>query len=105
MNLQDCPKLSRCNAPICPLDGDWHLRKMLRDDPVCFYVLEHAKVGSKARFEERGLTALYQAIDRCLPSFTERWGRLRRFHLRAKTSGSRLDKSFNRVKGEEHVET
>ena len=78
---------------------------MLRDDPVCFYLLEHAKVGSKARFEERGLTALYEAIDRRLPSFTERWGRLKRFYERAKTYGSRLDKSFNWIRGKEYVET
>ena len=105
MNLRDCPKWSKCSAPICPLDGNWHLRKMLRNDPACFYFLEHAKVGSKVRFEERGLTALYESIDGRLPSFTERWGRLRRFYERAKTSGARLNKSFNRVKGEEHVET
>jgi hypothetical protein len=31
--LLSCPKFSRCNASICPLDGEWDRRKMLDDEP------------------------------------------------------------------------
>ena len=103
--LLSCPKFSRCNAPICPLDGEWDRRKMLDDEPVCFYLLEHAKEGSKARFEERGLRELYEVIDRVLPEQSSKWGKLRRTYKRAKTSGSRLERLPVWVKGKEYVET
>jgi hypothetical protein len=90
--LLSCPKFSRCNASICPLDGEWDRRKMLDNEPLCFYLLEHAKKGSKARFEERGLRQLYEVIDRVLPEQSSKWGKLRRTYERAKTSGSRLGK-------------
>jgi hypothetical protein len=87
-----CPKWNKCSAPICPLDDEWDRRRMLADEPVCFYLLEHAKEGSKARFEERGLRELYEVIDRVLPEQSSKWGKLRRTYARAKTSGSRLEK-------------
>ena len=78
---------------------------MLADEPVCFYLLEHAKEGSKARFEERGLRELYEVIDRVLPEQSSKWGKLRRTYKRAKTSGSRLERLPVWVKDKEHVET
>ena len=90
--LLSCPKFSRCNAPICPLDGEWDRRKMLDDEPVCFYLLEHAKEGSKTRFEERGLGELYEVIDLVLPEQSSKWGRVRRTYERAKVTGSRLER-------------
>ena len=92
MNLQDCPKLSRCNAPICPLDHEWRKRRMLNHEPVCFYLLEYAKAGAEARFEWRGLDELYAVIGRELPGLQSRWGRIRRFYERAAQSNSRLDR-------------
>ena len=65
---------------------------MLDDEPVCFYLLEHAKEGSKARFEERGLRELYEVIDRVLPEQSSKWGRVRRTYERAKVTGSRLER-------------
>ena len=65
---------------------------MLADEPVCFYLLEHAKEGSKARFEERGLRELYEVIDRVLPEQSSKWGRVRRTYERAKVTGSRLER-------------
>jgi hypothetical protein len=65
---------------------------MLDDEPLCFYLLEHAKEGSKARFEERGLGELYEVIDRVLPEQSSKWGRVRRTYERAKVTGSRLER-------------
>jgi hypothetical protein len=78
---------------------------MLADEPVCFYLLEHAKEGSKARFEERGLRELYEVIDRVLPEQSSKWGKLRRTYKRAKTSGSRLETLPAWVKRKVYVET
>lgn len=103
--LLSCPKFSRCNAPICPLDGEWDRRKMLYDEPVCFYLLEHAKEGSKTRFEEQGLGELYEVIDRVLPEQSSKWGRVKRTYGRAKVTGSRLERLPVWVKGKEYVET
>ena len=90
--LLSCPKFSGCNAPICPLDGEWDRRKILDDESLCFYLLEHAKEGSKVRFEERGLRELYEVIDRVLPEQSSKWGRVRRTYERAKVTGSRLER-------------
>jgi hypothetical protein len=103
--LLSCPKFSRCNAPICPLDNEWHLRNMLNHEPVCFYLLEHAKEGSKTRFKERGLGELYEVIGRVLPDQSSKWRRIARSYEKAKTSGSRLEILPVWVKGKEYVET
>jgi len=98
-NSLSCPKFSKCSAPICPIDALWALRTMRNSDSVCFYLLEHAKTGSKARFEGRGLGDLHSRIGEVLPAFSNRWGRLRRFYERAKASGSRLDNSLTTATG------
>ena len=40
MSPNTCPKFDNCSAPICPLDPEWHTRRMLRDERVCFYLLK-----------------------------------------------------------------
>jgi hypothetical protein len=78
---------------------------MLHHEPVCFYLLEHAKKGSKARFEERGLRELYEVIGRVLPDQSSKWRRIARTYERAKASGSRIERLPVWVKGKERVET
>lgn len=39
----DCARFDQCNAPICPLDPDWHLRKHHKGEPVCYLLREIAK--------------------------------------------------------------
>jgi len=100
-----CPKFSRCNAPICPLDEKWAQRSMLGDETVCFYLLEHSKAGARARFHKRGLGEIYEVIGRVLADQSSKWGRIRRSYERAKASGSRLEKRPIWIKGKEYVET
>jgi len=66
---------------------------MHSSESVCFYLLEHAKTDSKARFKGRGLGDLHRRIGEVLPALLHRWGRLSRAYERAKTAGSRLDRS------------
>lgn len=101
--LTTCPKFSKCSSPICPLDALWKLRTMRNSESVCFYLLEHAKTDSKARFEERGLGDIHSRIGEVLPAFSNRWGRLRRFYERARTSGSRLENSLPTATGTDCV--
>jgi hypothetical protein len=93
-DLPSCPKFSKCSASICPIDALWELRTMRNSESVCFYLLEHAKTDSKARFEGRGLGNLHRRISAALPALLSRWGRLRRFYERARGSGSRLENSL-----------
>ena len=44
--MRTCNKWESCNAPICPLDDEWHKRTMTSDDSVCLYLREMAKIDS-----------------------------------------------------------
>ena len=33
-----CPRFDSCSSPLCPLDSEWHKRKMLRDERICYYI-------------------------------------------------------------------
>lgn len=57
-----CPRFQNCNAPICPLDVNWHKRSNLRDDSTCFYLLESVKDGARTNFEGAQLGMMYERI-------------------------------------------
>ena len=38
-----CPKFEGCSAPICPIEPEWRKCVHNKDDPVCFYLRQHAK--------------------------------------------------------------
>ena len=62
-----CPKHSKCSAPLCPLDRDWQKRKMIKEDRVCFYLSEASKPGANARFENRKDKAIYLVVRSRMP--------------------------------------
>ena len=62
-----CPKHSKCSAPLCPLDPDWEKRKMIKEDRVCFYLLEASKPGAEERFENRKDKAIYLVARSRMP--------------------------------------
>ncbi len=88
----DCPKFSHCSAPICPLDPEWTNRTYLKGEPVCFYMLEYVKPGSRARFQGSTAEQIYDAISDVLPSMIARYAPLKRALMRAKKTGSRIGK-------------
>jgi hypothetical protein len=90
--MTSCPKFLRCNAPICPLDPDWQLRKHLPGDPVCGLAQEVVKDGSEARLSSNVSGETLAEVLRVLPEMTSRWGRIKSAVERAKTSGSRMDR-------------
>jgi hypothetical protein len=34
----DCDRFSKCDAPICPLDGNWEDRVMIQNEAICRYL-------------------------------------------------------------------
>lgn len=89
--MHACPKYDSCSAPICPLDPDWSRRIHRKGEPVCFYLLEYVKAGSKVRFEGCRALFLYDAMDSLVERLCRRHAPLRRAVDRAKRTGSRLN--------------
>lgn len=91
MNMTDCPKFERCNAPICPLDDDWKIRGHGKGEPVCFYLREYVKQGGKARIQGYIPKEMFQRIGQVLPEIISQHGDIKRRLFRAKNSGSKID--------------
>jgi len=91
IQMHECPKWSRCSAPLCPLDPNWENTRFTRYDSICFYMLEAVKRGAEGRFGERGLGPLLAEISNAIPAFCDRYGRIRRSLTRATLSGSRME--------------
>jgi len=45
----DCPEYVRCNAPICPLDAQWHQRTYHAGESTCLFLREAMKAGADER--------------------------------------------------------
>ena len=45
-----CPRFDYCSAALCPIDPDWRIRKMCKDDRVCHYLTEVVKDGAFDRY-------------------------------------------------------
>lgn len=90
INFKSCPKFQTCNAPICPLDSEWHIRKNYSEDATCFYLVESVKHAAKARFEVGGLALLYEKVVRARANILARYTRINYTLERAKTTGSRM---------------
>ena len=91
MRMENCPKFSRCRAPICPLDPQCLHSTHLDGEPICFYLREYVKTGSQRRF--KGVPhgdAIYRAISEAYPVLVARYRSIRRRLQRAKWSTPRL---------------
>ena len=63
-----CDRFNRCSANICPLDPEWHKRKHLNGERICFYLLEAQKTNAKAVFECGGRGCLYAVMQEATPA-------------------------------------
>jgi len=88
---RDCIRYERCSAAICPLDADWSLRVLQKDDATCFYLTEAVKDGAEARFQAAGLEHLYLGVTEALPAIVAIHPRVRDALVRSARSGSRMD--------------
>lgn len=94
---QQCPKFSICNAPICPLDEEWHKRSHISGDKCCVYLLEVGKVDSKRIFAGAGLSKVLEVIEVIKENVLSSHAPIKRAYLRAETSPSRMKPRFSRV--------
>ena len=90
--MRQCPRFSKCNAPICPLDQEWHKSSMLAEDAVCFFMNEAAKAGAQGRFALRGHAELFRLVSDATPSIIAANSTIRNRLERAAQSGSRMDR-------------
>ena len=96
--MYQCPRFSRCNAPICPLDPDWRRRSHSGREAVCAWLLEGAKPSWEA---VRGIhisAELAEAIGRQAPDIIASHGAIRRTVKRAAISGSRILAGIERLR-------
>lgn len=94
MRMYDCPKFSKCSAPLCPLDPDWKKRSMTKDERVCFYLREAVKDGAQERFQGGIAEEIYlQAVD-LLPEMLAHSGALQKRLQRSQATGSKCDRGF-----------
>jgi hypothetical protein len=92
--MYDCPKFSKCSAPLCPLDPDWKKRSMTKDERVCFYLREAVKEGAQERFQGGIAEEIYfQAVD-LLPEMLAHSGSLQKRLQKARTTGSKINRRF-----------
>ena len=87
----DCPRYDRCNAPLCPLDSDWAIRRHVGNDPVCGLALETVKQGAEARLGQYVRPEVLARVSEVMPHLARRSYGIRRALKRASESGSRLD--------------
>ena len=84
------PAILKLQRPALPTDPDWEKRTYLRDEPVCFWVLEAVKQGCDENFRGVGRETLLKPcrdfIDKALP----RWTHLKKPISRAMSTGARL---------------
>ena len=90
MNPRDCSRFDYCNAPVCPLDPDWHKRTHLSGERVCGLLCELVKDGGEARLMGSLRSELVQTLARVAPALSARWGRIRLQLERSALTGSKL---------------
>lgn len=104
MKMVDCPKFNKCSAPLCPLDGDWGKRSMLRGERVCFYLTKAVKEGAQERFSGETAQAILIKLRQVLPQMLTHSGYLSSRLQKAKKTGSRLNPGFLKPRPQVPVE-
>jgi hypothetical protein len=62
----ECPKRSKCNAPVCPLDPNWQRCTTLTGEASCVFLREAVKIDGVVPAEMR------PRIDEALPLILNR---------------------------------
>ena len=86
---QQCKHFDRCNAPICPMDCQWHKRTHLDGEPVCIYLRELAKPNGKDTLGPSLQALMLECIEQQAEGISSRWGDIRRRLQRASKQGSK----------------
>ena len=92
---EHCSKFEHCSANVCPLDPERHRRSSGRNEPVCFYLLEVAKPGSKKRFSMGHSEAMYELALKVYEEVISTACPIKKSLLRAKNTPSRMHSVSN----------
>jgi hypothetical protein len=87
---KSCDRFQKCSAAICPIDKDWQIRKHLRGERICFYMIEAEKVNAEAVFRDSGRTQLYLAIKDTVQKITSCHYPIKYALEQSKKTGSRM---------------
>ena len=92
ISMRECPKFCSCSAPVCPLDPDWPERTVIENEAVCFYMLELAKKGGRARVAPCTPAGMCEQVDKVFLEVLDQPGSsyISRMLRRAATTGSRI---------------
>jgi hypothetical protein len=94
---RDCPRWERCSAPLCPLDPQWRVRKMVPSEPVCLYLRELAKPDGSATLARFLPQCMVQQVIAAAPGMLATASPLRRALRGAASTPSRLGQFLDRV--------
>lgn len=89
--MEQCPKFSHCEAPVCPLDQNWRSCRTGKDEQVCFYLREATKDGAKERFKNRKDEAIFRIAYAQTPIMKRYDSELRQRLKKSSLSGSRIN--------------
>lgn len=95
--MEQCPRFYSCSAPVCPIDGPGPVH--LKDEPVCFYLLESVKPNANERFAEHGGGMgrnLYAVMEDIRPALVQDYYPIKKALQRAAKTGSRLKPAASR---------
>lgn len=90
MGPSDCPKFSKCNAPICPLDQDWDKRTHSHGEPICLWLREWSKPTGKATLGHAVGEQMARRIGETAPLISARHSDIRDSLRQAAKYGSKV---------------
>lgn len=98
MKIHECPRFSRCSAPICPLDKQFLESTHQDGEPVCVYLREYVKPGGSAFLRGVISEEHVQAVELAYPEIIARYAPVKKALKRASTRGSKLGKPIPKLK-------
>jgi hypothetical protein len=88
MHMYECPRFEACSAPICPLDDDWKLRRMLKRERTCHYLREVSKSNWEVIASDAVDECWYVLIESRLEEFRQHSYELRQMLDEASKTGT-----------------
>ncbi len=88
MRMYECPRFEACSAPICPLDEDWKLRRMLKRERTCHYLREVSKPRWKVIATDAIDESMYELANAQLDGIRQHSFKLRQMLDEASKTGT-----------------
>lgn len=105
MEIHECPRFSRCSAPICPLDKQYLESAHQDGEPVCVYLREYVKPGGSAVLRGVISEEHAQAVEQAYPKIIARYAPVKKALKRASATGSKLGKPIPKLNYEKRIDS